>query len=67
VKRQTSDVRLIVYNVLEKEIKTLVNQKQNAGSYSVEFDGSNFSSGIYFYSLYLDGKNVATKSMILIK
>ncbi|MBS1518771.1 MAG: exo-alpha-sialidase [Bacteroidetes bacterium] len=40
--------KLIVYDVLGNEIATLVNEKQNAGSYSAEFDGSGLSSGVYF-------------------
>ncbi|MDQ3141932.1 MAG: T9SS type A sorting domain-containing protein [Bacteroidota bacterium] len=43
-----------------------MNEKQNAGSYSVDFDGSNFSSGIYFYKLETD-KFIETKRMILMK
>ncbi len=63
----SSDMKLNVYDVLGNEVSTLVNQKQNAGSYQVEFDGSNFSSGIYFYRLEVDGNIVDTKRMILLK
>ncbi len=66
VKGQRSDVELIVYNNLGEEIVTLVNEKQNAGTYSVEFNGSRFSSGIYFYKLEA-GEFSETKRMILLK
>ena len=65
--RVTSYASLKVFDVLGNEVKTFVNQKQNGGRYEVEFDGSNLPSGIYFYSLYSNGKMVYTKRMILIK
>ncbi|HMS66238.1 MAG TPA: SBBP repeat-containing protein, partial [Ignavibacteria bacterium] len=60
-------VSLKVYDVLGNEVSTLVNEKKNAGRYEVEFDGSNFPSGIYFYSLTVDGIVIDTKRMILLK
>ena len=48
---EVQSVILKVYDVLGREIKTLINEKQNPGSYTVIFDASNLSSGIYFYSL----------------
>ena len=59
-------VSLMVYDMLGKEITTLVNEKLNPGTYKVEFDGSGLTSGVYFYKLETD--NFAdTKRMILIK
>lgn len=46
-----SFVMLKVYDINGKDIATLVNEKQNAGSYSVIFNGANYSSGIYYYTL----------------
>lgn len=66
VNRESSIVKLTVYNILGKEVSTLVNQKQNPGTYSVDFNGSNFSSGIYFYRLTA-GDYVSTMRMILLK
>jgi hypothetical protein len=64
-------VTLKIYDVLGKEIKTLVNQQMNTGSYNVTFDGTNMSSGVYFYRISTVGKNgikfVDTKRMVLIK
>ena len=62
-----SNIVLIkVYDVLGNKIKTLVNKKQNSGSYKIEFDGSNLPSGIYFYKIE-SGNFVSTKKMMLIK
>jgi uncharacterized delta-60 repeat protein len=60
-------VQLKVFDVLGNEVAELVNEKKNAGSYQVEFDGSNHASGIYFYRLEIDGKVIDTKRMILLK
>jgi len=46
-----SNVTLTVYDISGREIKTLVNQSQNAGQHSATFDASGISSGIYFYRL----------------
>ncbi|MDQ3022666.1 MAG: T9SS type A sorting domain-containing protein [Bacteroidota bacterium] len=61
-----NNVRLIVYDVLGNEVAVLVNEKLSAGSYSVDFDGSKYSSGVYFYKLEA-GEFVETKRMALIK
>jgi len=59
-------VRLTIYDVLGKEIDVLVNEKLNPGSYSVEWDASAYSSGVYYYVLSA-GKYYETKKMVLIK
>jgi hypothetical protein len=59
-------VRLIVYDILGREIATLVNEQLTPGTYEVEWDGSNCPSGVYFYKLITDGF-VDVKKMILIK
>jgi photosystem II stability/assembly factor-like uncharacterized protein len=60
-------VSIKVFDILGKEIRSLVNEKQTPGTYEVSFDGSNLTSGIYFYSLFGDGVRVETKKMILLK
>lgn len=55
-----------VYNVLGKEITTLVNEEKAAGNYSVKFDGSSLSSGIYFYKMQTN-HFTATKKFIIVK
>jgi len=61
-----TNTRLIIYDILGREVATLVNAKQNPGSYSVIFDASNLSSGIYFYKLSY-GDLVLIKKMIFLK
>jgi hypothetical protein len=60
------DVNLTVFNSLGEKIAVLVNEKQNAGEYKVEWDGTGFASGVYFYKLEA-GDYVKTNKMILIK
>ena len=59
-------VSLKVYDILGNEVKTLVNEFKQPGTYEVEFAGSNLSSGIYFYKLEA-GSFVETKRMLLVK
>ena len=65
--RITSYVEVKIYNIEGKELKTLVSRNQNSGNHKIEFDGNGISSGVYFYSLFLDGKLADTKKMILIR
>ena len=48
---RTGKVKLVVMDMLGKEVTTLVDQNLDNGSYEVEFDGTGFSSGIYFYKM----------------
>ncbi|MDQ3022667.1 MAG: T9SS type A sorting domain-containing protein [Bacteroidota bacterium] len=57
---------LKVFDVLGKELITLVNEKQNAGSYAVDFSGEGLPSGVYFYKLETEDFT-QTKRMILLK
>ena len=59
-------VKLMIYDVLGREIKTLVNEVKQAGKYTVEFNGSNFASGVYFYRIE-SGKFTEVKRMVLVK
>lgn len=63
---QSSEVSLKVFNILGQEISTLVNKQMNAGSYTVDFDASSLSSGVYIYRLEA-GQNVMTMKMTLLK
>ncbi|MCK5087984.1 MAG: M6 family metalloprotease domain-containing protein [Melioribacteraceae bacterium] len=64
---QKSDwVSLKVYDVLGNEVATLVNKEQLSGIYKVEFDASNFSSGVYYYQLRA-GDFIESKKMVLLK
>jgi hypothetical protein len=68
-----SDVNLVVYDVLSRGVATLVNEKLKPGMYEVEWDGSDYPSGVYFYKMIAvpDGRQAGdysmTKKMLLIK
>jgi len=59
-------VILKVYDILGKEVNILVNEVKEPGKYSIDFDGSNLSTGVYFYTL-ITGNNIITKKMFLMK
>ncbi len=61
-----SRVKIVVYDLVGREIKTLVNEVKEAGRYNIQFNGSNLASGIYFYKIQA-GDYVMTKRMVLIK
>ncbi len=61
-----SQVELKIYDVLGREVATLVNKEQNTGSYQVQFNASNLGSGVYFYQIRA-GSFVERKKMILLK
>jgi len=69
IKFTISDLRftiLKVYDVLGREVATLVNEEKPPGSYEVEFDGTNLPSGVYFYRIKT-GSFVKTRKMILLR
>ncbi len=59
-------VSLVVYDVLGREVATLVNEEQRPGIYEIQFDADNHSSGIYFYKL-TSGNYSDIKKMILLR
>jgi hypothetical protein len=59
-------VTLKVYDVLGNDIATLVDEDKPAGSYEVEFDGANLTSGIYFYQIRAENF-IETKKMVMLK
>lgn len=65
-KGQRSDVTLIVYDALGKEVAILVNEKLLPGSYETEFDGRYLTSGVYFYKI-TNVNYVDSKKMFLLK
>ena len=60
------NVVLKIFDILGREIKTLVNEQKPAGTYEVQFDASQLSSGVYFYSLQY-GELRETKKLMLLK
>jgi hypothetical protein len=63
---ERTNVRLTVYNILGEQVAKLVNEMKEAGSYQVDFNASNLSSGIYIYKLE-GGNFISTKKMMLVK
>jgi flagellar hook assembly protein FlgD len=67
----TQRVAITVYDILGREVSTLVNEQLQPGVYEVNFDGTNFPSGVYFYQLMVKGEQstpyTETKKMILNK
>jgi len=71
--KKRSLVELKIYDILGREVLKLINKEQNAGSYNVQFDASELTSGIYFYRLNAGSSTgeghsfVDTKKMLLLK
>ncbi|HMQ70786.1 MAG TPA: YCF48-related protein, partial [Ignavibacteria bacterium] len=62
-----AEISIDLYSITGKKIKTLIKDFQRAGSYKILFDASELSAGVYLYSLFRNGKIVATKKLTLIK
>ncbi len=62
-----SHVKIVVYDILGREVNVIVNNIMNYGEHNLSFDASNLASGIYFYTMYLDGKYFDSKKMIMVK
>jgi hypothetical protein len=63
---RAENVSLKIYDVLGREVATLVNEAKAQGAYTVPFNASNLASGVYFYKLQA-GSFVQTKKMMLVK
>lgn len=63
---QTEFVELRVYNILGKEVSTIVSNKLNSGNHTYQFDGTGLASGIYYYQL-VAGEYREVKKMILLR
>jgi photosystem II stability/assembly factor-like uncharacterized protein len=61
-----ADVKLIVYDILGREVRRLVESRLNPGTYNITFDGTNLASGVYFYRLIANGFS-KSRVMVLIK
>jgi len=60
------NVKLTIYDMLGREVETIVNEHLSAGSYEINWDGTKYTSGVYYYRLNA-GEFVETKKMILVK
>jgi photosystem II stability/assembly factor-like uncharacterized protein len=63
---ERQEVTLKVFDILGREVSTLVNEEKAAGTYEVMFNGNKFASGVYFYQL-IAGEFIQTKKMLLLK
>jgi len=63
---EKSNVKLAVYNTAGQEVETLINKKQEQGSYSIKWNAENYASGVYFYTLDVNGSKL-TKKLVLLK
>ena len=63
----SNNIKLIIFDITGKKIELLLNKQQERGNYDIKFDGSNLSSGIYFYTVFINDIRVDTKKMLLIK
>ncbi len=63
---KASLVKIVLYDILGREVATLVNEKKEAGSYVIQWDASGYASGAYFYKIEA-GVFIETKKMVLIK
>jgi hypothetical protein len=61
-----SNVKISVFDILGREVETLINEVLQPGTYEVEFDGTNYPSGLYFYTLS-SSHFTESRKMILIK
>ena len=59
-------VKITVFDLLGREITKLVNEQMQPGSYNVDWDASNYPSGVYFYKLETEGF-IESKKMVLVK
>jgi subtilisin-like proprotein convertase family protein len=63
---KASEVKLVIYDILGREIRYLLNEFRNPGSYNISFDASNLASGTYFYKIEA-GDFTSIKKMVLVK
>lgn len=63
----TGKVELSIYNLLGQKVAVLVDESKPAGNYSLTWDASGFSSGIYYCILRVGGNVVQTRKMVLLK
>lgn len=63
---EAGNVKLIIFNTLGQELKTLINENKSSGNYNIDFNAADLPSGIYIYQLNVNG-NYINKKMMLIK
>jgi len=63
--KKEGNVSLTVFNLVGQEVSVLVNEKQSAGNYEVEFDASELTSGVYLYKLQVNGYTSVKRMTVL--
>jgi len=66
VRRETANVEMTIFDILGKEVEILVNEELKPGTYEVQWDATNFPSGIYYYTLSV-GDYRETRKLVLIR
>ena len=64
---EAGQAELSVFNLNGQLVRSLVNGKQEKGAHKVEFDAGDLTSGLFIYSLKVDGKQVQSRKMMLLK
>ncbi len=65
--RKAGKVQVKVYDMLGREVATLVDKNMNPGKHTVQFDATNLASGVYIYRIMASGEFTAVKKMVLIR
>lgn len=65
--KKKSYVEIIIYDVLGRETAVIANSSYNSGRYDLFFNANDLASGLYFYTMYINGNLYQTKKMVLIK
>jgi photosystem II stability/assembly factor-like uncharacterized protein len=65
--KSAENIKVVIYDIQGKILTVLADEKHSAGTYEVKWHSSNYSSGVYFYSLLIEGRVADTKKMILMK
>ena len=66
MKSDKSKVKIVIYDVLGREVEVLLNEKLSPGTFEVDWDASNNPSGVYFYVFSANGFT-NTKKMVVLK
>jgi len=64
--KQAEQVTLIIYDILGQKVKVLLDKRQKAGRYKINFDATGLANGMYFYRIKA-GKFEKTRKMLIIK
>ena len=64
---KSADIQIRVYDILGNLVSEPVNKNLQQGEYKADFNGSSLSSGVYFYTLFVNGEKISTKKMLMLK